>query len=181
MHSPWPQEHAWTVNDGLCLRALGWRPVFLLGASGWRRGGALGAPFLFGARQRGIAEHAARAPEDSVRPERRQCPPPPPEHWLWPSRTPGHHPAHFCCAQVRPSTCPPPPPPSGPGHVGGTEPRRPANTQPLSPRRQVPASTAFVTDSNRPPNRFGNPLSPPHYAPRDTPMPCPCHSPANAP
>ena len=40
---------------------------------------------------------------------------------------------------------PPPPPLSG----------SPAYDQPLSPRCQVPASMAFVTDSNRP-NRFGN-------------------------
>ena len=37
-------------------------------------------------------------------------------------------------------SAPPPPPPPG----------RPAYAQPLSPCRQVPASTAFVTDSNRP-------------------------------
>ena len=42
-----------------------------------------------------------------------------------------------------------PPPPPG----------RPAYAQPLSPLRQVPASMAFVTDSNRP-NRFGNLLQP---------------------
>ena len=34
---------------------------------------------------------------------------------------------------------------------GGYPPGRPAYAQPLSPGRRVPASTAFVTDSNRPP------------------------------
>ena len=45
----------------------------------------------------------------------------------------------------------PDPPPSG---------GRPAYAQQLSPRRQMPASMPFVTDSNRP-NRFGNLLQPP--------------------
>ena len=40
-----------------------------------------------------------------------------------------------------------PPPPPG----------RLAYAQPLSPRRQVPASTAFVTDSNRPPTASATP------------------------
>ena len=38
-------------------------------------------------------------------------------------------------------------------------PARPASAQPLPPWRQVPASMAFVTDSNAP-NRFGNLLQP---------------------
>ena len=51
----------------------------------------------------------------------------------------------LCCGPSRDAlgggggNAPPPPPPG-----------RPAYAQPLSPRRQVPASTAFVTDSNRP-------------------------------
>ena len=45
-----------------------------------------------------------------------------------------------------------PPPSSDALEGGGTPPRpgRPAYAQPLSPLQQVPASVAFVTDSNRP-------------------------------
>ena len=53
-----------------------------------------------------------------------------------------------------PPSVPLPPPPQGMGmHWQGRTPSpppgRPAQAQPLSPSRQVPASTAFVTDSNR--------------------------------
>ena len=56
---------------------------------------------------------------------------------------------HFWCTNV---WAPDPPPPNRNALEGGSPPPqgRPAYAQPLFPQRQVPASMAFVTDSNRP-------------------------------